>query len=118
MLRTKLRKNALQTYPDGWGTSYSVVDRRITEMRQQYIHFEESTVGERRYWDAYVAGAEIVKAVKVPLDSLADQGDLFVIDGKQYIIRQKSLSDAKTPASWLLSLESAQIEFAEESDNG
>lgn len=117
MLKIK-KANALQTYPDGWGTSYSVVDRRISGMRQQVIHFEETTVGERRYWDAYVAGVEIVKTVKVPIESAVDQGDLFVIKGKQYLVRQKSRSDTKMPPSWLLSLESAPIEYSEVSDDG
>ena len=41
-----------------------------------------------------------------------------VIDGKQYLVRQKSLSDTKMPPSWLLSLESAPIEYSEVSDDG
>lgn len=107
------RKNGYQTYCDGWGTAWRIEDRRLVEVRQQVVHFQEQTVGERRYWDAYVAGTVISRAVRVPLGTAIEQGDIFIIEGKQYEVKQKDLKDDRLPASWLLSLESAQIEYRE-----
>lgn len=109
----KRKNSSYQTYQDGWGTSYETIDRRLVSVRQQVIHFQEQTVGERRYWDAYVAGTQICRAVKVPYDSAVEQGDVFVIEGKQYEVVQKDIKDDKLPPSWLLSLASAQIEYRE-----
>lgn len=105
------KKSTYQTFQDGWGTSWETVDRRLTRIRQEVIHFEEQTVGERRYWDAFVAGTEISRAVRVPLNSAVEQGDVFVIDGRQYEVVQKDRKDDKLPASWLLSLAAAPIEY-------
>ena len=111
MLKRKNSKR--QTFNDGWGTSWKTVDRRMDSIRQEVIHFEEQTVGERRYWDAYVAGTEISRAVKVPIESEVERGDIFVINEKQYEVVQKDLKDDKLPASWLLSLSSVIIKFRE-----
>ncbi|GFI51134.1 hypothetical protein IMSAGC020_02344 [Lachnospiraceae bacterium] len=107
------RKSDYQTYTDGWGTAWETVDRRLVGVRQEVIHFHEQTVGERRYWDAYVAGTQINRAVRVPYGSRIEQGDIFIIEGKQYEVVQKDLKDDKRPTSWLLSLASAQIEYKE-----
>lgn len=112
MLKRKNSKR--QTYSDGWGTSWETVDRRLVAVRQEVIHFQEQTVGERRYWDAYVAGTEITKAVKVPYNSKVERGDVFIIAGVQYEVVQKDLKDDKLPASWLLSLASLPIEYRKE----
>lgn len=109
------RKNSRhQTYSDGWGTSWETVDRRLTAVRQEVIHFQEQTVGEKRYWDAFVAGTEISRAVKVPYDSKVEQGDVFIIEDVQYEVVQKDLKDNKLPVSWLLSLASLPIEYRKE----
>lgn len=107
------RKSNYQTYTDGWGTSWETVDRKLTAVRQQVIHFQEQTVGERRYWDAYVAGTEIIRAVKVPYDSKVERGDVFVIGETQYEVAQKDLKDDKLPVSWLLSLTAIPIAYRE-----
>lgn len=112
------RKSNYQTYTDGWGSAWKTVDRRLAELRQETIHFQEQTVGERRYWDAYVAGTQIKRAVKVPFESKVEQGDVFIIEGKQYEVVQKDLKDDKLPASWLLSLASVLIEYKERSNGG
>ena len=52
----KRKKSGHQTYQDGWGTSWITADRKLVSIRQNIIHFQEQTVGERRFWDAYVAG--------------------------------------------------------------
>lgn len=107
----KKKKSKHQTYQDGWGTSWITADRRLVSIRQNIIHFQEQTVGERRFWDAYVAGTEIERAVKVPYESAVEQGDIFVIEGKQYVVEQKDLKDDKLPVSWLLSLSANPIEY-------
>lgn len=107
------KASKLQTYSDGWGTSWKTVDRRLVSVRQEVIHFQEQTVGERRYWDAYVAGTEITRAVKVPHESVVDRGDIFIIDGKQYEVVQKDLKDDRLPVSWLLSLAASPIIYRE-----
>ena len=109
----KRKKSDHQTYQDGWGTSWITADRRLVSIRQEIIHFQEQTVGERRYWDAYVAGTEISRAVKVPFESKIEQGDVFVINKKQYEVAQKDLKDDCLPLSWLISLASVQIEYRE-----
>ncbi len=106
-------KSNYQTYTDGWGTSWETADRKLISVRQQTIHFQEQTVGERRYWDAYVAGTQIIRAVKVPYESKVEQGDIFIIKGNQYEVVQKDLKDDKRPLSWLLSLASTVIEYKE-----
>lgn len=105
------RKGGYQTYADGWGTVWKVRDRRLTEIRQEILHFQEQTVGERRFWDAYVAGTQIVKAVRVPYTATVEQGDVFVIAGEQFEVMQKDLKDDRLPNSWLLSLSSVVIEY-------
>lgn len=105
------RKGGYQTYSDGWGSVWKTVDRRLEKMRQEVIHYQEQTVGERRYWDAYVAGTQITRAIKVPLQTEVEQGDVFIIDGKQYEVVQKDLKNDRLPASWLLSLASIQVEY-------
>ncbi len=105
------RKGGYQTYSDGWGSAWKTVDRRLEKMRQEVVHYQEQTVGERRYWDAYVAGTQITRAIKVPLQTEVEQGDVFIIDGKQYEVVQKDLKNDRLPASWLLSLASIQVEY-------
>jgi hypothetical protein len=106
------RKSDFLTFSDGWGTSYDVIDRRYkaSEAKQAVIHFREKTVGERRYWDAYVNGIEITKVIAVPIASKVDYGDLFEIAGTQYVVAQKQTQDTQ-PQSWLLSLQTAPIEY-------
>ena len=104
-------KRSFQTYTDGWGTSLAVRDRRITETKQEVIHFSEQVVGERRFWDAYVHDVRIVKTVLVPYDTNVDMDDIFLIGDKQYEVRQKQLYDRTRPASWLLSLSEAVINY-------
>ena len=110
-----LKKKAdFLTFSDGWGASYEVIDRRYkaSEPKQAVIHFREKTVGERRFWDAYVNGIEITKVIMVPYASAVEFGDLFEIGDRQYVVAQKQYQDTK-PESWLLSLQSAPIEYRE-----
>jgi len=72
------KKSKFSTYPDGVGTSWRTVDRRLVEIRQQNVHFREESVGERRRWDAQVAGTVIERAVSVPCESAVERGDVFV----------------------------------------
>lgn len=102
-------------FQDGWGTSWEVVDRRLVRIRQEIIHFQDQTVGERRYWDAFVAGTEIRRAIRVPIQSAVERGDVFVISGVQYEVVQKDRKDDHLPASWLLSLAAVPIEYREKS---
>lgn len=105
------RRSNYQTYTDGWGTSWKTEDRRLTEVRQQVIHFQAATVGERRFWDAMAEGTQIDRAVKVPENSSVERGDVLIIAGKQYEVVQKQYKDDVLPASWLLSLQSAPFEY-------
>lgn len=106
------RDSEYMTFPDGWGTSFAIIDRRFkaTKPRQEVIHFKEQTVGERRFWDAYVNGIEIVRTVSVPIQSAVEFGDLFEIAGTQYVVAQKQKKDTR-PESWLLSLQSAPVAY-------
>ena len=107
------KKSTYQTFTDGWGESWITEDRRLVEKRQAIIHFEEASVGERRFWDAFVAGVSVHRAIRVPLESNVEQGDIFIIQGKQYEVAQKDLKTDRMPASWLLSLQSAEIRYRE-----
>lgn len=110
MLRIKGR---YLRYQDGIGTAWKTLDRRLIEVRQKDIHFREETVGERRYWDAQVAGTSIEKAISVSQDAAVEQGDVFAIEGVQYEVVQKDRKDTQ-PVSWLLSLKKAVVEYKAE----
>ena len=62
----KPKATNLQTYTDGWGTSWEVSDRRLVKEKQKIIHFAESTVGMYRFWEAMIAGTQLRKAILVP----------------------------------------------------
>ena len=53
------------------------------------------------------------RAVKVPFETNVEQGDIFIIGSRQYEVVQKDLKDDRLPASWLLSLASAPMEYRE-----
>lgn len=105
-------KSEYLTFTDGWATSWVVRDRKLLRERQQVIHFREATVGERRFWDAQVAGVQIVRAVYVPELAQVMEGDVLIINGIQYEVAQKDRKDTK-PVSWLLSLKKAVVKYAE-----
>ena len=92
-----------QTYPDGWGTSYQTEGRKLASIRQEVIHYAETAVGERRYWDAKNNKTEITRAILVPYDSAVERGDIFLIGETQYLVEQKDRRDT-LPVSWILSL--------------
>lgn len=104
------KKSAYKTFPDGTASVYKVIDRKLTELKAENIHFCEETVGERRFWDAKVSGTTIERTISIPEAVPAERGDILLILGQQYEIVQK---DRKTtlPASWLLSLRKPVIEF-------
>ena len=104
-------KSKFITFNDGLADCYNVTDRKITKEKQLQIHFAQATVGERRYWDAYVSGIQVTMAIKVPLGTDVEQGDLLVIEGKQFIVVQKDYKDDKLPACWLLSLQTSPIVY-------
>lgn len=105
MLRVKSK---FITFADGWASCWAVKDRRLDHEKQAVIHFHESTVGERRFWDAQVAGVEIIRAIYVPFGSNVSKGDILLIDGEQYEVAQKDRKDT-APTSWLLSLQKAMV---------
>ncbi len=106
-------KSEYLTFTDGWATSWVVRDRKLQRVRQQIIHFHESTVGERRFWDAQVAGVQIVRAVRVPELTQVMEGDVLIIEGVQYEGAQKDRKTDKKPVSWLLSLRKTVVKYAE-----
>lgn len=112
-MRRHIKSNFVQ-FNDGFGTSYKVSERALTEIRQEVIHFSNGTVGERRFWDAYVAGVTISGAIKVPYDSIVNQGDVFVIDGNQFYVSQKDLKTEGLSTYWLLSLTDSPIIYRNE----
>lgn len=114
----KRKRSKHQTYQDGWGAVWKVEDRLLTEVRQAVVHFQDVTVGERRFWDAYVSGTEISRAVKVPFETEVERGDVIVINGEQFEIVQKDLKDDRMPLSWLLSLTSVPIAYREADQHG
>lgn len=104
------KSSQYQTFIDGHGSVWEVVDRRIVAVKQDVVHFAEATVGERRFWDAYVEGTEITRAIKVPYPTNVERGDVFVIENDQYMVVQKDLKDT-LPTSWLLSLQKSPIDY-------
>lgn len=98
------KKSKFSTYPDGVGTSWRTVDRRLVEIRQQNVHFREESVGERRRWDAQVAGTVIERAVSVPCESAVERGDVFVIEEQQYEVVDRQYKTYPGPEHWFLSL--------------
>lgn len=108
MLRSKSK---FLTFNSGLADCYEVTDRKIKALKQEQIHYAQMSVGERRYWDAYVSGIQIAAAIRVPIGTAVEQGDLLVIEGKQFVVVQKDYKDDKLPASWLLSLQASPIVF-------
>lgn len=109
MLRPKT--TSLQTYTDGWGTSWEVSDRRLKTVKQEVIHYSDFTVGMYRYWEAMIAGTQIKRAVLVPECTCIAEGDIFVdSDGTQYEVKQVDRKDTR-PVSLLVSLASAQVAY-------
>lgn len=104
------RRPTYQTYPDGWGTSWRTEARKLVEVRQACVHYAETAVGERRYWDAKNNKVELTKAVLVPYEAAVEQGDIFYIGEEQYLVEQKDRRDT-LPTSWLLSLSRPPIAY-------
>jgi hypothetical protein len=98
-------------FNDGDCDVYKVIDRRVDEKKETGCGFSEQSVGERRHWDAYVAGVLIVRTIRVRKETNVDFGDLVVIGDEQYIVVQKDLKDDRMPESWLLSLQKSPIEY-------
>ena len=114
MLRPKATN--LQTYTDGWGTSWEVSDRRLKKERQKIIHYANYTVGMYRYWEAMIAGTQIKRAILVPEQTKITEGDIFVdSDGTQFEVKQVDRKDTR-PVSLLVSLASAQVAYKRHSD--
>lgn len=109
MIKPQNRK--FQTYTDGWGTSWIVSDRRMKEVRQQIIHYDEYSVGLIRFWKAFVEDVQVKKAILVPESAKIIQGDLFVDhDGTQYEVVQVDRKDTR-PVSKLVTLASAAVNY-------
>jgi hypothetical protein len=114
MLRPKATN--LQTYTDGWGTSWEVSDRRLKQERQKIIHYANYTVGMYRYWEAMIAGTQIKRAILVPEQTKITEGDIFVdSDGTQFEVKQVDRKDTR-PVSLLVSMASAQVAYKRHSD--
>lgn len=109
-MRPKIKSNFV-TFTDGTGAVYAVRDRVIKSVKQAVVHYAVATVGERRFWDAYVAGVQINEAVKVPLDTNVQRGDIFVHDNEQYEVRQADLKQEGLSQYILLSLAAIPIAF-------
>jgi len=104
-------KGRIQTYTDGWGKSCEVDDRKLKRVKQEVIHYAEVKVGLYRYWEAYVAGTTIKKAILVPEHTDITEGDVFVdSDGTQYEVKQVDRKDT-VPVSLLVSLASATVTY-------
>lgn len=107
MLKPKVTN--LQTYTDGWGTSWEVSDRRLVKVKQEIIHYADYAVGMYRYWEAMIAGTQIKRALLVPERTQITEGDIFIdSDGTQYEVKQVDRKDTR-PASLLVSLSAAQV---------
>lgn len=112
----KPRETNLQTYTDGWGTSWEVSDRRLVKEKQHIIHYADCTVGMYRYWEAMIAGTQIKRAILVPERTQISEGDIFIdSDGTQYEVKQVDRKDTR-PVSLLVSLASAQVAYRRRSD--
>lgn len=112
----KPKATNLQTYTDGWGTSWEVSDRRLAKTKQEIIHYADYTVGMYRYWEAMIAGTQIKRALLVPERTQITEGDIFVdSDGTQYEVKQVDRKDTR-PVSLLVSMASAQVAYRRRSD--
>lgn len=110
MLKPKVTN--LQTYTDGWGSSWAVSDRRLTEEKQHIIHYSDSAVGMYRFYEAMIAGTQIKRAIMVPERTRISEGDIFIdSDGTQFEVKQVDRKDRVRPVSLLVSLASAQVAY-------
>ena len=107
----KPRETNLQTYTDGWGTSWEVSDRRLVKEKQHIIHYADWTVGMYRYWEAMIAGTQIKRAILVPERTQISEGDIFIdSDGTQYEVKQVDRKDTR-PVSLLVSMASTTVKY-------
>ena len=104
-------KSKYQVFNSGLADCYQTIDRKICELKQKDIHYSDASVGERRFWDAFVSGIQVEKVIRVPYYAKVEHGDLIVIDGRQYVIAQKDYKDDVKPESWVLSLQASPIEY-------
>lgn len=104
------RPNDFLSFADGVAEVWDVKDRFLIKQKEACVHFSRSTVGERRFWDAYTSGIIVNTTVYVPLGTDVEYGDVMVIGGKQYQVAQKDRKDT-LPESWLLSLQASPIEY-------
>lgn len=111
-MRRHVKSNFI-TFADGYGTSYTESERSLTSVLQKEIHYQWATVGERRYWDAKVSGTTLSSAVFVPLESIVNRGNIFVIDGTQYQVSQKDLKTVGLTTCWMLSLADAPFIYTD-----
>lgn len=112
----KPKATNLQTYTDGWGTSWEVSDRRLSKVRQEIIHYADRTVGMYRFWEAMIAGTQIKRAILVPERTQITEGDVFIdSNGTQYEVKQVDRKDTR-PVSLLVSLASAQVTYRRKRD--
>ena len=109
-MRPRIKSNFV-SFTDGTGRIYGVKNRVITSVKQEVVHFDVATVGERRFWDAYVAGIQINEALKVPLGTNVQRGDVLEHDGAQYEVRQIDLKQEGLTQYILLSLSAIPIAF-------
>jgi len=112
----KPKATNLQTYTDGWGTSWKVQDRRLSEVKQKIIHYADYAVGMYRFWEAMIAGTQLKRTILVPERTNITEGDIFVdSDGTQYEVEQVDRKDTR-PVSLLVSLASAQVAYRRKKD--
>lgn len=109
-LKPRIKSNFV-TYSDGVGCIYAVKNRTLISVKQEVVHFAVTTVGERRFWDAYVAGFKINEAIRVPLGTNVQQGDIIVINNDQYEVKQADLKQEGLSQFILLSLTANPIAF-------
>ena len=98
-------------YTDGLCTILSVKDRKVLSVKGTDKPFAERAVGSRRFWDAAIAGVQIVRTLYMPKDTDVAANDVLIIGSDQYTAVQVDLADRVRPVSKLVSLASSAIRY-------
>lgn len=112
----RIKNRTFETFNDGDLAIYEVMERKILREKMSGVRYGDKTIGEKRHYDAKVAGARLSKMVAVLQGVDACEDDIVVIGTTQYAIDQiQDKFDAMPPCKYL-SLTSAQISYRYEGE--
>ncbi|MDO4285235.1 MAG: hypothetical protein Q4C60_07835 [Eubacteriales bacterium] len=103
-----------ETFGDGVLTVCGADKRTIVNTKAEGIRYGNKTIGERRFWDAKVAGTVISAMVCILPYPGIERDDIVLIRERQYRISQVQHKFDAAPPCLYLTLESVQPPLRDE----